>query len=1283
MKGIFITIILLLLYSIAVFSQTDSSIVLSEIMFHPQSGNNEFMEIYNASKYDSINLKGYKIIYQNSNPDSIQSAGFGTLLPPQSFGIIFQNDYDLTNGIYKDLVPSNALQLKIADNYFGSRGMSNSSDRTIFLLNSTNDTLQTYTYSADNSEGISDEKIILNGDNSKSNWANSKDVNGTPGSRNSVSLYDYDLEVLSFTYTPDLLIENGTATLKVTIKNIGGKIADGFSVNIYNDLNKDSTGSSNEIIYTQGLISLNSNDSVTITKTLQNLAAGNFDLIAKINFNKDEQNHNNKKILSFIVNKRSYNYNDVVVNEIMYAPQNGEPEWVELYNKSDSTVNIKNWTITDENTITKIFNDNFYVPSKSYFVLSKDSIISNFYDISSPIVVLNLPTLNNTGDNIVIADSLGIVMDSVNYQPEWGSKYGSSLERISPNDSSNNPLNWGSSKIKATPGKINSLTKKDYDIEVSNIIFTPEFPLPGDDINIQAEVKNVGYKKADFNLKFFEDTNNDSLQDNLLSTTNLYSLQTDDSILISSSYQLKNLTSRKNIIAKAYFNNDQDTTNNFFLKSVAPGVSPKTVLINEIMYNPVDGEPEWVELYNSSNDSVDLYNWEISDVLTAPSVSKIDSGNFIPPKSYLVISKDSLIFNFHRIIPSQIIVTNLPTLNNDKDGVVIKDNRAITIDSVFYTQSWNGIRGFSLERKSSSASSNLSTNWGNSIDIENSTPGRINSITPKTNDLVISDISSIPEFPVNGDNIFLTATIKNFGSKTASNFKVEFFYDSNSDGKINKSLGTASSKNLQSGDSVIISSPNQISNIKSNILTAAKIYYSSDEDTLNNYLEKTMEPGFPQKSLLINEVMYAPENGEPEWIELVNSSSKALNLKNWLIEDVHPNNQKNFITNKDYFLQPNDFLVLAKDSSFFNFHPNISSKVLILNFGTLGNTSDEIKIYDFRNAVIDDLNYNSDWGGKNGFSLERISTQKATNDSTNWLTSLSKNRSTPGLPNSILDIPNYKTNDLVINEIMFDPKAGNSEFVEFLNISSSKVNVGGWKIEDGKGKFYKLSETNKEISPDNYFVLAADSSIISNYDMKNLDNLNITNTSSLSLDNTGQLILLKDLRNNTIDSVFYSKKWHNSNFTNTQNISLERINPYLDGNDPSNWSSSASEFGATPGKQNSIYTVNNNLKSGITVSPNPFSPDNDGFQDFTNINYQINQKISQVRIKIFDSKGRLVRTLVNNLASGNKGSVIFDGRDDNGNPLRIGIYIVYLQALNQNNGYEKDLKTVVVVARKL
>ena len=46
-------------------------------------------------------------------------------------------------------------------------------------------------------------------------------------------------------------------------------------------------------------------------------------------------------------------------------------------------------------------------------------------------------------------------------------------------------------------------------------------------------------------------------------------------------------------------------------------------------------------------------------------------------------------------------------------------------------------------------------------------------------------------------------------------------------------------------------------------------------------------------------------------------------------------------------------------------------------------------------------------------------------------------------------------------------------------------------------------------------------------------------------------------------------------------------------------------------------------------------------------------------------------------------AVIFDGRDDSGEALRIVIYIIILEAINEGGDVVENMKTVVVVARKL
>jgi len=1263
-------------------AQNDSLITFSEIMFNPASGNNEFVELYNTSETDSIDLANFKIKYYTSTADGLISTGAGTKLAPKSFAVIFEGDYDLAAGIYSGIVPSSALKLKIADNSFGTSGMANTTDREVRLISSAGDTLETYLYSANNGTGISDEKKILNKDNSVSNWANSLQTNGTPGNKNSVSPLAIDVAVSSITVSPAFPLVESLIEVSSAIKNLGISSVQNFTAEMFLDANKNGVGEISEKFYQQ-VISLNAGDSLSISSQLQNLAVGNYQLIVSVPLLPDENQANNAKLTAFTVYPKPNAFNDLGINEIMYAPTGGEAEWIELFNRSDKAINLKKWKIADNATSVFISASDVFISAKSYIVLSKDSTILNYYNVASSIVTLSLPALNNTDDAVVLKDSLGILMDSVYYFSTWGGSNGRSLERLDVNESTVDQSNWKTAQgiFKATPGKINSVTRKDFDGTVTDIIFSPQHPVAGENISVSAKAKNPGRSVLSFTLQLYLDENLDSIPDAAaVSTTGQFTLQPLDSLVIPFSYFYENMRGTKGFFVKGIFAQDEDTTNNIFYKTLSAGFPKGSILINEVMFTPVNGEPEWIEVFNISNDTINLKDWTVNDVYTTPSYGKVSGDFVLLPHSYGVLAKDSSLTNYHRVIPAKIAKVSLPSLNNDADGVVLKDNRAVEMDSLLYNSSWGGTSGYSLERKLLTAPVNASDNWASSLDIEQSTPGRINSQTPKEYDLTITSLAT--DQPSFGDNepFPIYALVKNIGTNTAGNFEVQFYVDSDSNHAAEQLFDTQSiHAALQSGDSVKVFASSHGS-IAKRTLFAAKIIFTNDNDTLNNYVEKYFEPGFRERSLLINEVMYNPNDNAPEWVELL--AKDSLNLKYWSFADSLSTSTKVKITYNDFYLLPNELVVLAKDSaSFFNaYHPAANTKFIAVTLPSLSNTEDGIHVYDFRDALIDRMHYKDSWAGKKGFSIEHIN---GTNDSLSWVTSLAPKGNSAGEEN-LLPNQNVARNSIVINEIMYDPNTDNSEFIEFENVSSDSINIGGWRIQDEKGNFYKLSETGFVLLPNEFFVLAADSIILKKYpELLSSQNISIANESSLGFTNTGELIQLKNIFGAAIDSISYSDKWHNKNILNTKNKSLERINPNLDGNSSANWNTSVAVNGATPGRQNSIFTTNTNSAATLSVSPNPFSPDNDGFEDFTIINYNLSQAISQTRIKIFDSKGRLVRTLNNNQASAQTGSVVFDGLDEGGNPLRIGIYIVYLEAMNDASSVVDKLKTVVVVARKL
>ncbi len=129
--------------------------------------------------------------------------------------------------------------------------------------------------------------------------------------------------------------------------------------------------------------------------------------------------------------------------------------------------------------------------------------------------------------------------------------------------------------------------------------------------------------------------------------------------------------------------------------------------------------------------------------------------------------------------------------------------------------------------------------------------------------------------------------------------------------------------------------------------------------------------------------------------------------------------------------------------------------------------------------------------GCKGFSLERISLDNKTNDSTNWGTSINKAGSTPGVTNSVSTLIDYERNDLVINEIMFEPAEYNSEFIEFFNLGKDSIDVGRWKITKANGEYFSISDVSFTIYNGEYFVCAADSSVHDNYNWLKNSKINL------------------------------------------------------------------------------------------------------------------------------------------------------------------------------------------------
>jgi hypothetical protein len=276
--------------------------------------------------------------------------------------------------------------------------------------------------------------------------------------------------------------------------------------------------------------------------------------------------------------------------------------------------------------------------------------------------------------------------------------------------------------------------------------------------------------------------------------------------------------------------------------------------------------------------------------------------------------------------------------------------------------------------------------------------------------------------------------------------------------------------------------------------------------------------------------------------------------------------------------------------------------------------------------------------------------------------------------------------DLVVNEILFNPLPMGADYVELYNrskkiIDLKKVFIANRNSSNVISNIKQVSEENYLLFPEEFVLVTTDADAVkSQYITPNPDAL-LNMKSFPSFPNTGGNVIVLNNQGNILDEIPYFEKWHFPLIKNPQGVSLERIE--YDG--PSvqiNFHSAATSAGyGTPGYKNSQSKLKEELHGEINITPEIFSPDDDGIDDFVTINYNFPSPGYVANITVFDASGRPVRYLQKNSLNGINGYFRWDGLDDKSRKLPQGIYIIYTEIFN-SGGKKKSFKNTVVLARK-
>jgi hypothetical protein len=431
---------------------------------------------------------------------------------------------------------------------------------------------------------------------------------------------------------------------------------------------------------------------------------------------------------------------DIVISEIMAdpLPQVSLPdkEYIEITNRTGYPINLKNWRLATTSQIT-LFPQTIIPPYGIFTVCSaQDTVCFNKY--GKVIGVKNFPSLTDDGRILYISDSTGAFIHGVEYSADWyqdelKSNGGWSLEMVDTGFPFYDIANWKASLSKngGTPGSANSVSASNPDIcflGIKNV-----FPK-------DSSVIEVSFSETVFNLK-------ENLQSLEIGGKKITEISSADSLYRKFSVKLGNPLKKEEIYFLKLPSGITDFAGNQMQKSdfsfglTEPAVAGD-ILFNEILFNPLPGDQDYLELYNCSQKIIDASRLQIisvndgtGDMSEAIPVS--DEQRCILPAEYYAITTDAkgISERYFSANPDYLFETEaLPAMSDDKGHLILYNRELDKIDDFSYDDDMHYSllsihEGVALEKTSPMNNSEERSNWHSASESSGwGTPGASNSM---------------------------------------------------------------------------------------------------------------------------------------------------------------------------------------------------------------------------------------------------------------------------------------------------------------------------------------------------------------------------------------------------------------------------------------------------------------------------------------------------------------------------------------------------------------------------
>lgn len=188
----------------------------------------------------------------------------------------------------------------------------------------------------------------------------------------------------------------------------------------------------------------------------------------------------------------------IVINEILFNPKPNGTDYVEIYNRSNKIIDLKQLYIANRNTAGVISNikqlsaDNYLFFPQDFMVLTEDpEIVKRDFitlNMDAFITVASMPSYNDDKGDVIILNGQGRIIDELKYDENWHFKLidnpeGVALERIDYDAATQDAGNWHSAATSVgygTPTYKNSQYRTDQQVQ-GEVTVTPEIVSPDND----------------------------------------------------------------------------------------------------------------------------------------------------------------------------------------------------------------------------------------------------------------------------------------------------------------------------------------------------------------------------------------------------------------------------------------------------------------------------------------------------------------------------------------------------------------------------------------------------------------------------------------------------------------------------------------------------------------------------------------------------------------------------------------------------------------------------------